>query len=319
MHACTIASGVVTCHGDDQHGQLGRGRVDALDTGGTEPVVGITDAVALCAADLTTCAVRASGEVWCWGWNMRGQLGALRTPEGEAAYESPTPVRVSDVGDARACSMGPSSVCALREGGAVHCWGTAHLSDLERGDDVVQLASGAAHVCALGADGTVRCWGDLGGSAPVAAPTSMEGPEGVVELDAGGRVTCARTRTGGVWCWGADDHGQLGTRREDVPDDRPAVVSGVSNATDVMVGPVNACALVEDGTVLCWGEQLHGAHEASSRRPLPIEVLRGASELDEDPPRICARIGGEHRCATPPRPPYEGGLVRLATPRAPDA
>lgn len=75
-HACAIrVGGQVACWGSNSIGQLG-----ALGDGsGRSPspidVVGLDDAALIAAGGRTTCAQRLSGEIWCWGGNIHGQLG----------------------------------------------------------------------------------------------------------------------------------------------------------------------------------------------------------------------------------------------------
>src|SRR5690606_14182870 len=60
-------------------------RVECLWGDQVAPVVGLRDARHVARGDAHACAIDGSGQVWCWGDNDRGQLGAGRaTPEGPA-------------------------------------------------------------------------------------------------------------------------------------------------------------------------------------------------------------------------------------------
>ena len=74
-HTCArAASGQVACWGSNQRGQLGGG-TKHRSTGQPTPVPTLADADVLVASHDHTCAIRKSGEVWCWGSNQRGELG----------------------------------------------------------------------------------------------------------------------------------------------------------------------------------------------------------------------------------------------------
>ncbi len=77
-HSCALtAGGAVWCWGDNAYGQLGDGTTQTR----TAPVAvsGLSNSVVgLDAGILHTCAVLASGEVRCWGYNFEGQIGIGR-------------------------------------------------------------------------------------------------------------------------------------------------------------------------------------------------------------------------------------------------
>jgi alpha-tubulin suppressor-like RCC1 family protein len=324
QHRCKLEDGRVLCTGDDQHGQLGRGRIDVLDTS-SSPVVGIDDAVSICAGALTSCAVRRSGELWCWGWNIRGQLGPQRAEDGSALYRSPTPLRAPDAGDSVACTIGPEHACAIRASGTVRCWGppsfgqlgadtTANVAEVEGLGDVVELTSGEHHVCARTSDGAVYCWGQNryravapAEEAVVRVPRRVEGIPRALAIEAGGDVSCALTEQA-VWCWGRNDHGQLGRGEMGEPDGTPRRVIALLDVTEIGVGRDRACAVQRDGRVLCWGSRLYGAREEVSATPLDIPRLRGATRLDWIDGPLCALVGDATRCAPPPPRSSEGLL-----------
>ena len=81
-HTCVVLrAGTVRCWGNNTHGELGNGS-DATSSPTPVEVTGLsmgTGAGALGAigSEYTghTCAVRAPGDVRCWGYNANGQLG----------------------------------------------------------------------------------------------------------------------------------------------------------------------------------------------------------------------------------------------------
>ena len=179
------------------------------------------------------CAALGSGQVVCWGRNDFSQLGRDSTGSDDAqAFTTLVP----NIDDAVAVASGDSYSCALRESGAVVCWGSLFTSDLANTLNLapaevpelsaaVQLSVGSSSACALRSDGTVACWG--GNASGELGTGSFNGtliPQTVVELDGsplrdivllgttganGGRSMCARRRSGAVACWGANDARQL--------------------------------------------------------------------------------------------------------------
>ncbi|HRP07745.1 MAG TPA: hypothetical protein PLL69_04590 [Gemmatimonadales bacterium] len=65
------------------------------------------------------CGLNASGEVWCWGSNQRGQLGDGTTTDRD------TPALVAGLPPAASISLSRDAVCAATSGGDVWCWGAA--------------------------------------------------------------------------------------------------------------------------------------------------------------------------------------------------
>ena len=175
-HTCAMhATGEVSCWGRNHYGQLGTGE-ENVGTNSPSPqrVLGITDAVAIAAGDLTlTCALHATGEVSCWGTNSFGTLGTAANP---ASDHSAVPVKIAGITDAAKISVGFLHVCALHESNEVSCWGDDSLGqlgttlDLPDGysdtptkvsgiDDAIDVSAGTSHVCVLRESGEVACWG----------------------------------------------------------------------------------------------------------------------------------------------------------------
>ncbi len=189
-HTCAVmTSGKVMCWGyNSLWGQVGSGDMSdkptpvavQLNSGGD-----LSNAVAVSAGLFHTCAVTSSGQAFCWGGGMYGELGAAGV--GGSSNRTALPVRASQgsntpMSDAAGISAGAYFTCVLRSSGAVACFG-----DNTRG----QVGNG-----------------DSGSSA-------NQGPEAVANVSSALAVTtgldsaCAVTAST-VWCWGNAATGRLG-------------------------------------------------------------------------------------------------------------
>jgi alpha-tubulin suppressor-like RCC1 family protein len=136
----------------------------------------------------------------------------------------------------------------------------------------------------------------------------------VTQISAGGNHTCALLSGGTVVCWGADWAGQLGdgaTITPPVPGVR--TVSGVwipvqvkdvvgtgtlSNVTQISARGDHTCALLNDHTIECWGNnydgQLGNGTTTQSSTPVQVKDVGGTGTLS-NVTQISA--GGWHTCA----------------------
>lgn len=201
------------------------------------------------AGDEHTCAVDDAGAVRCWGLNSVGQLG-----HGNNAF----PVRI-EIGDDET----PASA------GVVDLGGTAAL----------KVASGADHSCAVLVDASVACWGHntngiLGSGAqdpndgaigddevPGAARVVLGPNRTAKAIAAGGNHTCVITNLDKVLCWGNGDFGELGYgSTADIGDDETPGSAGIVDlgagrtVKGIAAGARHTCALMNNGEVLCWGD-----------------------------------------------------------------
>ena len=73
-HTCSLQrTGVLTCWGGNQDGEVGDGTTAQRDLAFT--VSPTEDWTAVAAGHHHTCAIRADNTLWCWGRNSTGQLG----------------------------------------------------------------------------------------------------------------------------------------------------------------------------------------------------------------------------------------------------
>ncbi|MCZ7682509.1 MAG: hypothetical protein M5U28_28425 [Sandaracinaceae bacterium] len=300
-HTCARRrSGRVFCWGDNTNGQLGDGGV--LSSTVPVEVVGIDDAISIATGSAlpgsgfpgTSCAVRRSGELWCWGSNHRGQLNdgtleAQRSPVVALGVDAALSVANSFWG---ACVTRPIPEYVV-------CWNA--FTDPPVADGVLGFSAGRVdrvvmsqtHACALEASGRVACWGDntmgqLGDGTTEphsAARTVLEGARGVA---VGLATSCAIDDAGAVLCWGSrpSSSGPM------------AIVSptaiGLGDAVALGGGPValGACAVLGMGGLACWGLDVaeYARSETESYRADPTTVA-GLSEV------VSVSVGIRHVCA----------------------
>ena len=225
-HSCVVRAGEVLCWGDNGRGQVGiasTGMSHVVRTPSRVP--GVADAQAIAAGGQHTCALRASGEVTCWGANIGNVNEGGVVPE----WRGPAAAGVADAVDV---AVGVGHACAVRRAGTVACWGKGDRGQLGTGtvnatpaatpvavaslDDAVAVAAGASFTCALKRGGRVACWGDNGsgqlaltGRAEALSPELVPGVEGASALATGAFHACARVGSHPV-CGGFNTSAQLG-------------------------------------------------------------------------------------------------------------
>jgi alpha-tubulin suppressor-like RCC1 family protein len=158
--------------------------------------------------------------------------------------------------------MGADRSCALA-GGVALCWGAASdaLGDGALADLAGAVAIGTGvgnHSCAIDAQQRVRCWGSnsygqLGDGSSDHNVPSQPVLANVTSMAVGGDHTCV-VSSGNVLCWGRNNYGQLGEPSAATPTrngpNGPIILQGVKS---VVGGWWNTCALLESGSVKCWG------------------------------------------------------------------
>jgi alpha-tubulin suppressor-like RCC1 family protein len=138
-HGCVVLlTGAGECWGDDYWGQIGNGAItsESSEDGYDYPqeVLDLTNIRSIAAADVTNCALLASGRVVCWGDNGHGELGngaevgeyTKTLPNSDTAVEVLGLTSAIQIGT----SSEASSICALTLSDQVFCWGDDEQSQL---------------------------------------------------------------------------------------------------------------------------------------------------------------------------------------------
>lgn len=182
-HTCIIKSNdTVWCWGWNNHGQSGQ---FFIPNNPTPPpittamqVTSIPDAVDIKGGFGHTCALRSDDSVWCWGWNVFGQLGDTDLASTQVAA-------AVNVTNTVAFATGFAHTCAVRSDGTIRCWGWNYRGQL--------------------GNGTVS--GELEANPD---PIEVPGITDAALIATKGEYTCITRADGTVWCWGRNEDGQLG-------------------------------------------------------------------------------------------------------------
>ena len=337
FHTCALLEmGEIRCWGSGEHGQLGYGDRDSIGDDETPSVAGpvpVGGRVSqLAAGHFHTCALLEVGTVRCWGSGSNGKLGYGSTVNIGDDEEPSSAGDVAIGGRVIHLAAGRDHTCALMETGTVRCWGsgsagklgyssTTAVGDdetpgarfgLEIGGVITQVATGRAHTCALRRAGAVHCWGDggsgqlgLGRQVTIEATgaASLQVGDAVKQLAAGDLHTCALLQSGAVVCWGASDSDQLGHGYSTTIGDNehPGAAGAVElggEAVQVQAGARHTCALLEPGSIRCWGANEYGQlGQPSTMRPGDDESSIMAGEVFVGGSVQQMATGGFHTCA----------------------
>jgi alpha-tubulin suppressor-like RCC1 family protein len=192
------------------------------------------------------------------------------------------------------------------------------------------LDAGGGQTCAVLANGGLRCWGSgsllgYGGTSNVgdgASATPTIGSVGTVPVGAGRTVravaaggghTCAILDDGSLRCWGFGSAGRLGYGNTNNVGDGSGPTPTIASAGPVPLGPgrtaraittgdAHTCAILDDGSVRCWGSGGNGrlgygnvnnvgdgvGPSIESAGPVPLDAGRTARAISAGGTQTCA-------------------------------
>jgi alpha-tubulin suppressor-like RCC1 family protein len=226
------------------------------------------------------------GELWCFGNAKKGATGqAIDTDRALSK-----PVRVGGINVVR--PKNASSVAKhVSAGGGFTC-GTSG-GDVASGFELVMKCFGQFE------DGRVpgRGLGGVGGKQYIETP-SVAVAESVEAIALANSFGCATSRgadTSAVLCWGTNESQQLGRDAGANPSADPTIVDGTANSVvgyaGVAAGDGHACAVSDEGDVLCWGTD--GFGQTGQRAGLKVSAFGPTAKTSNA--RIVA-AGGSSTC-----------------------
>ena len=242
-----------------------------------------------------SCAIVTGGQVRCWGYGAEGELG----------YPGVTTVGASDT----PAAVGPVDLGAGPPGTPF---------------TATEISSGDYHTCVIRNDGSVLCWGygadgrlGYGNTSNVGAsetpgsagPVNLGAGRTAVAISAGGAHTCAILDNGSVRCWGFGANGQLGYGNPfnvgDSPTNTPDQVGAVDlglgrTATAISAGSRHTCAILDNGSLLCWGYGRNGRLGYGNANDVGDPATPGSVgpvALGGGHTAVAVSAGGSHTCA----------------------
>ncbi len=305
------ASGTLACNGNNQKQTLicQSGKWSAFTVCGDAQNCDVADGV--CTDIAPDCAAHAPGYAWCVG----AQLSACGPDRVTVATTACPGLCVAGACQPAVCGDGKiEGTEECDDGNTVPgdgCEADCKLSQ------VIALAAGASHTCALLREGLVRCWGDnsagqlgLGTTANLSGQSPYRNglvPLGAaaIALTAGDSHTCALMADQSVRCWGANGDGQLGLGNtntigdDEVPDAAHAAVPLGAKAAVVTAGGNDTCAILQDGSLRCWGRNDYGQLGLGNTNTIGDNELPSAAiaEVSLGATAAAVAAGGEHTCA----------------------
>ncbi len=221
-HSCAIlADQRLYCWGSNSEGQLGQD--DPFPGAGVDSPIPLEVSPGETWSRVSvgqghTCAIRASGTLFCWGRNSLGMLGLGEGAPGQIRV----PQQVGSATNWREVAAGQSHTCGVQEDGTLYCWGA---------NDDNQLMSPA--------------------SDPILSPALVAGLSPVKNLALNTFHTCAILNNGQARCSGRNTEGAVGNGRNEA---EVLMASPVPDTqwSQMAAGRFHTCG-VRNGTILCSG------------------------------------------------------------------
>lgn len=313
-HACLVSEdGQIKCWGREYDYALGTGNGGSNDfVSDTEnemgsnlqaAILGDLIPVSVETSQNTTCALFTDNTLRCWGKGSYIGLNAPRDADnsyiGDIESELGSQLPLVELGTGRTAkqfSLHTEHSCAVLDNNRLKCWGQNGNGQLGygdrnfRGDRNDELGDNLGYVD-LGTDSTGSPWS-------------------VKLVRVGTSHSCAILSNDQIKCWGRNSSGQLGygdtaqrgdgldsnfvtPKSDEMGDDLPFVDLGINrSAKNLFLGETNTCAILDDDSLSCWGDDSSGPFDGnvSSNQLSPVLIETNGLTL------IDVSLGKDHTC-----------------------
>jgi alpha-tubulin suppressor-like RCC1 family protein len=175
---------------------------------------------------------------------------------------------------------------------------------------LTSVSAGGEYTCVRLSNGTAQCTGrnQFGqhGNGTVNDSTALDPVSTLTtatQVVAGDEFACALLGDGTARCWGLGESGQRGDRSFATFALAPVAVSGLTGAVALDAGYGQACALLGDATMRCWGGNSEGqlgngtTTNPGIAQPVTVSGISGATAFTTGAYHTCALLGnGTLRC-----------------------
>jgi serine/threonine-protein kinase len=290
---CAIADGKAYCWGGNSVGQTGTEDFENHPSATrVKPEAATGDLVHIAVGSFTSCAIKTSGDVICWGLNRAGII------PGEPLDYIRGAKRIDALKGAKKLALGLEFGCAIRADDTVACWGA---------NEHRQSGSATSESCFFSFDSvTTPC---------VRTPTAVPGLSPVIDLVVAFHHACAIERGGAVKCWGFHQWGDLGP----TVDAATCTINDAGEPCSERAWPVVGAGAVllssggnsegavscysgGDAGVFCWGFNgyagLGQGQNDNDPHPDPLPVR--SETLEDLPNAVDLSTGRTHSCVLMP-------------------
>lgn len=282
-HKCALtAAGAAYCWGRNDHGELGNGEKSTYEL---TPIAvdGGIEFRQISSGVISTCGLSVDSTAYCWGNNIRMQLGD------STLTDRIVPAPVKGTTRFSAIASGYFFGCGLATDSTAYCWGlrpaagagtfpcevsggsfcTPVPTPISTSLRFESISAGSDHACGLTASGATYCWGHRETvQAGTLAPVLVDSPVAFASIFSGGNNTCALTAAGEAYCWGGNRWGELGTEAVTATA-TPVKVATSTKFSTLSLGPTRTCGIASDDVVFCWGRDPLGTG-ISGAIPRPV-------------------------------------------------
>ncbi|MAD24671.1 MAG: hypothetical protein CMO44_10925, partial [Verrucomicrobiales bacterium] len=276
-HSCSIdIDNSLYCWGWNGYGQVGDGTQTQRNTPTAVQMPSGKTAKQVSLGYGHVCAIMNDDSLYCWGHNMKGQIGDASNSN----RNIPKAVQMPSGKTAKQVAAGGEHNCAFMNDDSLYCWGynghgqlgdgtTNHRSiptaiQMPNGKTATQVTVGRWHTCVRMHDGSLYCWGyngygQLGDGTTISryTPRAVQMPSGktVKQVVGGYHHTCAIMNDDSLYCWGH----RVGTSTDDNKNTPFLLTMPVNKTTkQVALGEEHTCAIMNDDSLYCWGKNNYG-------------------------------------------------------------
>jgi alpha-tubulin suppressor-like RCC1 family protein len=275
-HTCATTTGdSLYCWGYNGTGQIGDGTSGGGNDRHSPKKIGSSGVWAAAAAGGNhTCAITTGNSLYCWGYNIYGQVG-----DGTSGNSRPSPKKIGTSGVWAGVTTGELHTCAISTGKSLYCWGANEAGSLGDGTTTNRrsptrigsagawaLASaGDYHSCAISTANSLYCWGyNNNGQVGDGTTTQRLSPKKIGTTGAWARIntggtsgvyshTCATTTGNSLYCWGNNSFGQIGDGTTTSPRLSPKKIGTTGVWAGAQAGGTHSCAITTAKSLYCWG------------------------------------------------------------------